>query len=136
MLLRQAENERTAELQRKWVDDVGHALGGAPIGGGLGGPGPVFDASPGARFIESEGYKAARDPTQRPERWSTGLIEVGAPYMQLKGTFGELGSGVVIGGGAFVSVPQVVPGVVDTCFSRSPSRGCCCRARRPAPMCA
>ena len=70
----------------------------------------------GAKFVNSAGYKQLfGNPTgTRPERWTTGPIEVG---LETKGTLleggGAPGSGT---GGGLVPAPQVVPGVVDTLF--------------------
>ena len=69
--------------------------------------------SPGEAFIQSDGYKAIRNPEGRGEKWSTGKIEIGA--VQTKGTLlegaGAPGSGT--GGGLLAAGPTVVPGVVQ-----------------------
>ena len=113
-------------VQEKRIDSIGRQLG-APngwssiYGGGGSYAGP--SASPGERFVRSEGYKSVFGPgARRGESWSTGVIELtSAPptFMEMKGTLGEAAStalGPAIGGGAFTATPQVIPGVVATLF--------------------
>jgi HK97 family phage major capsid protein len=70
---------------------------------------------PGARFVNSKGFKSIQRPEGRSQIFSSGLIPVtnGPPGFAMKGTLLEAGGG---GGGAFVSVPEVVPGVVQKLF--------------------
>lgn len=111
------EAKALGPLERQ-IDDIGRAIGAPQLGNWAGSLfAPTVDpapADPGSVFVNSDGFKAVKDSGSRPENWSTGLIEV-QPY-QTKGTLGESGTGNTIGGGAFVSVPQVVPGVVTTLF--------------------
>jgi HK97 family phage major capsid protein len=75
----------------------------------------VGGSDPGARFVQSEQFKSIMDPARRGDRWSTGPIEItDGPPMQFKGTLGE--GGFTAGGWAFVSTPQVAPGLVDVLF--------------------
>lgn len=79
------------------ISAVGRMLGGGAVAGdGRWSGAPVATAyrhDPGRAFVESEGFKAICDPTGRPERYSTGLVDVG-PYgaMEMKGTLGESAS--------------------------------------------
>jgi HK97 family phage major capsid protein len=71
--------------------------------------------SPGELFTDSEGYKSLfAAGSSRGEHWTTGAVDVGS--LRYKGTLGESGTGIPIGGGPLVSVPQVVPGVVEKLF--------------------
>jgi hypothetical protein len=64
----------------------------------------------GEQFTDSAAYKAT---IQRFKEAGGGPISTGAVPLEMKGTLGEApGSG----GGAYVSVPQVIPGVVDKLF--------------------
>jgi HK97 family phage major capsid protein len=68
----------------------------------------------GKAFTESTGFKAIADPASRPQRWTTGPIEVssGPLTMQAKaGTLLETGQG-----SGLIPVPQVIPGQVQTLF--------------------
>jgi HK97 family phage major capsid protein len=71
--------------------------------------------SAGEAFTNSEGYRRVKSADGRPQRWSTGAVDVG--LYQTKGTLlegaGAPGSG---SGGGLVPVPQVVPGLVDKLF--------------------
>lgn len=115
-LLNEAEELGPLEKQ---IDDIGRALGApnSTVGGsdllGLSGAAPM---DPGGVFVNSEGFKAIADPGGRSEQFSTGMIEITDGPYQMKGTFGELGTGGPLGGGAFVATPQVVPGVVTHLF--------------------
>jgi HK97 family phage major capsid protein len=70
---------------------------------------------PGARLVNSDGFKAIQRPEGRSQIFSSGLIPVtnGPPGFQMKGTLLESPGG---GGGAFVSIPELVPGVVSKLF--------------------
>lgn len=64
----------------------------------------------GEQFVESEGYKRVVNSFKEGGR---GQFTTGSVPLELKGTLMETpGSG----GGAFVSVPQVIPGVVEKLF--------------------
>lgn len=122
-LLTKAEEARVSE---KWVDDMGHRLGGGgPVIAPMGSVGVhITPDDPGTVFVESKGYlKYFGKDASRPVEWTIDPVEVSPPGYQTKGTFGELGAVAdntrgPIGGGALVSVPQVVPGVVDKLFQR------------------
>jgi HK97 family phage major capsid protein len=95
---------------------------GEQLGGGMpsvmpgGAPNLAAGAlTPGEAFIRSDGYKAIQNAAGRPQQWTSGLVEVQSPQVALsaKGTLLESPGG---GGGALVSVPYVVPGVVDQLF--------------------
>ncbi len=97
----------------------------------LGGDGPIEEVGdegnlrrdPGRLFVESSGFKAIADPGARPQRWSTGALDVGQlgqrTPLDLKGTLlegtGAPGTGT---GGGLVPVPTVIPGVTTTLFQR------------------
>jgi HK97 family phage major capsid protein len=68
---------------------------------------------PGSKFIESEGYKKIKSADGRPQQWSSGVIDTGEIALLTKGTLLETPAG---GGAGLVSVPQMVPGVVDKLF--------------------
>ena len=100
---------------------------GAPFGNNTAnGNGHAFESyeDAGSKFVNSDGYKAIADRGQRPQSWSTGLIDVGSA-LQMKGTLlegvGSPGSGT---GGGLVPVPQVAPGVVQTLFNPCHSSSC------------
>jgi hypothetical protein len=63
--------------------------------------------------VKSEGFQRIKSPDRRGESWSSGLVDVGPVGLQAKGTLLESPGG---GGGALVSVPYVVPGIVDKLF--------------------
>jgi HK97 family phage major capsid protein len=76
---------------------------------------PQAQKSLGQQFVESAGFKAAistyRDSGRLPSGFTTGQVS-----MQTKGTLQEGAGG---GGGALaITVPQVVPGVVEKLFQR------------------
>ena len=75
--------------------------GAATYGGGI-----------GDQFIGSDQFKSIADPMSRPERFTSGAVNVG---LAAKGTLLETAGG---GGLPWVSVPQVVPGAVDRLFQR------------------
>ena len=68
----------------------------------------------GEKFIDSEGFQKAvstyRSEGRLPQGFSTGIVS-----HDLKGTLGE---GAGRGGTAWVSVPEVIPGVVQTQFQK------------------
>lgn len=67
----------------------------------------------GEQFVESKGYQAIQNPTERGQTFSSGNVEINL------GTKGTLLEGAGGGGGALAAtVPQVVPGVVDKLFQR------------------
>jgi HK97 family phage major capsid protein len=74
-----------------------------------------YGGDPGSRFIQSEGYRRIKSADNRGQSWSTGPVDCG-PLMQTKGTLLEGSQASPGTGGAFVPVPQVVPGVVETLF--------------------
>ena len=112
-LLDQAAHEKS----RQRIDAIGRQIGPAggsngllrldsiggaayiPSGGGL-----------GDVFVNSEGWKAISDPATRPQRFTTGEIDVGALSFKA-GTMLESGQGA-----GLIPVPQVAPGVVQTLF--------------------
>lgn len=98
--------------------EVKYMFANAFIGGG---PGQRPD-SPGARFVGAKAYhELFGSHASRPERWTTGMIDItdGPPtFAEYKGTLSE-----AVGGGALVSVPQVAPGVVGQLSWRR-GRGC------------
>ena len=115
-LLDQCDRVRHREVRNE-ITAVGRQLGGAYSAAGNGSFNGGDDVdSPGARFVNSEGFKSITDPSARPERWTTGLIEISSgPYFKanlLEGT-GAPGSG---SGGGLIPIPDVVPGFVDTLF--------------------
>lgn len=70
------------------------------LGRQLGPPGSFLDPmsfggdGPGDRFIASEGYKAGRDSSSRPQQWTTGMVEVShSSPLEFKGTLLETGAG-------------------------------------------
>jgi HK97 family phage major capsid protein len=74
-----------------------------------GAPTNVTSGGPGDRFIMSQGWKSVANPDSRPQRWSTGAVEVSSVPMQSKaGTLLESGQG-----GGLTPVPQVIPGIVQ-----------------------
>ena len=113
-LLNEADDVGAMEKQ---LAGLGHQLGGGSmqtLNGGQSGQHIADD--PGTRFIQSEGFKAIADPTNRSERWTTGLVEISDGPFYKTNLFegaGAPGSGT---GGGLVPVPQVVPGVVQTLF--------------------
>lgn len=118
-MLDEAESLSSAQ---KSIDAIGRQLGSGGLASVSGPPVGITPAlSPGAMFVESPGFKALSDPSRRGQKFSSGMIEVGPPGpfsmgIEMKGTLGESAAGGPIGGGAFVSVPQVVPGVVNRLF--------------------
>ena len=130
-LLAQAERASNMEA-RAGLETIGRQLGGGnmttipgagfPIGDPAGSPIPGL--TPGEVFTSSPGFKAVQ-AGQAGETWTTGLVEVSPSprgYWQTKGTLGEL-SAIAdatrgpIGGGALVSIPELVPGVVEKLFA-------------------
>lgn len=91
------------------IDSIGRELGGG--GARLAYPFESFGyGDPGARFVNSKEFKALQDPSARAQMYSTGMVAITDCPMSFKGTIGETGGW---GGNAFVSTPQVIPGVVD-----------------------
>ncbi len=111
---REAERciERAKQMQAE--RDLSLSLGGS-LGAVKAGGAPLMqNLTPGEAFVQSDGFKSIQDPTRRPERWSTGLIEARSS-LGLKGTLMEAPGG---GAGALAAtVPQVVPGVVQKLFA-------------------
>lgn len=115
------ENIKTLEH----VDEIGKSLGPAvtpshsmsvqsePQDRGL-----ARMKSLGEQFIESAGYKDAinqyRESGRLPSGFSTGAVSIDTKGTLLEGV-GSPGSGT---GGGLITVPQVVPGVVETLFQR------------------
>jgi HK97 family phage major capsid protein len=64
----------------------------------------------GEQFTDSDAY---RQTVLRFKEAGGGPIATGAVPLEMKGTLGETAGS---GGGAFISVPQVIPGVVDKLF--------------------
>jgi HK97 family phage major capsid protein len=72
----------------------------------------------GDAFIESAGYKQAIDQYRSSGRLESGF-STGPVSLEMKGTLLEGSSSPGSGsGGGMLTVPQVVPGVVDTLFQR------------------
>ena len=95
-------------LAKARVDNIGRQLGAPGWSAGATG----YGATPGEMFVQSEQFKKLSDPSSRGQQWTTGAVPVGSPW-QTKGTLMETGG---YGGGGLVSVPQVVPGVVEQLF--------------------
>ncbi len=110
--------QERGELQKS-LDALGPSLGmtSAFPAGQQGFAGGFAADDPGSRFVNSEGFKAIRDPASRGKSFTTGMIEVGGSPLGMKGTLtegaGSPGSGT---GGGLLPVPQVVPGVVQKLF--------------------
>ena len=70
---------------------------------------------PGDVFVQSEGYKAIKDPDGRPQKWSSGQVEVmsSSPGLMMKGTQLESGAG---GPGGGLVPPYYQPGIVSKLF--------------------
>lgn len=90
------------------------------LGRQLGPPGSFLDPmsfggdGPGDRFIASEGYKAGRDSSSRPQQWTTGMVEVShSSPLEFKGTLLETGAG---GPGGGLIPPAFQPGIVSKLF--------------------
>jgi HK97 family phage major capsid protein len=106
------EAHAASQLERKSRD----VFAQFDVPGGVSAGNTAAALSPGQRFTEAAGFKDLFGPGgARGQQWTTGMIDV-TDGAQFKGTLGEQGSGLPIGGGAFVSVPQVVPGVVQKLF--------------------
>jgi ParB/RepB/Spo0J family partition protein len=75
---------------------------------------------PGDQFIKSKGCQEVADPQHRPQRWSTGAVELsfsGAGF-GTKGTLLEgAGSPGAGSGGGWLPIPQVVPVQVTTLYA-------------------
>jgi HK97 family phage major capsid protein len=84
--------------------ELRHSAGGGSFG------------SPGDLFVKSEGWRQVSDPLNRPQRWSTGPVEIASSPASLRAKAGTLLEGSGGQGAGFVSVPQLVPGVVERLF--------------------
>jgi HK97 family phage major capsid protein len=76
---------------------------------------PLGAKSIGQQFTESKGYQEAIREFKDTGRYSSGFT-TGQVALQTKGTLGEAGAGAAVGGGAYVSIPQLVPGAVQQLF--------------------
>ena len=78
------------------IDALGRALGapGTHSATSGGGPGDVF--------VASQGYKAIQNPDARPQRWTTGAVQVSDSPLGMKGTLLESTAGGPGAGGAAV----------------------------------
>jgi HK97 family phage major capsid protein len=78
-------------------------------------PEGAFGSGPGDQFVASAGYKSLSDPGTRPQRWTTGAIEVSSSTpigLQTKsGTLYESGQGA-----GLIPTPEVIGGVVSKLF--------------------
>ena len=92
------------------MDALGRELAGVPprqasSWGAAGGPGDVF--------VASQGYKSIQSADTRPQRWSTGPVQVSDSPMGMKGTLLESTAGGP-GGGAVPAFYE--PGIVSKLF--------------------
>jgi HK97 family phage major capsid protein len=85
-------------------DKLAEIDGGESWGRGI--DGAIFGQGLGDQFVQSEGYKAIRDPASRPQTWSSGAVE-----LETKGT-------LVTTPGTGLTPAGYVPGVVETLFQR------------------
>jgi HK97 family phage major capsid protein len=103
-------------LAQKNLDELERKLGGTSTTGGFADSRSQFasgSGGPGDIFVRSAGYKAISRADMRPEKWTSGVVEVGSlSGPQFKGTLLE---GATPGGGPLVQ-PDVRPGVVETLF--------------------
>ena len=110
-LLRRIDREKARELAADALKSLnGNGAYERGTDGGL------FGQGPGDIFIG--GFKSIAIPATRPQRWTTGKVEVGSMAGGLvKGTLlegtGAAGSGT---GGGLIPAPQVIPGVVEKLF--------------------
>ncbi|HEY6777350.1 MAG TPA: phage major capsid protein [Thermoleophilaceae bacterium] len=115
-----SENGRVADLlsfieKQNEVKALGRALGSP----GSAGQGSFLDpmswgGGPGDVFVRSEGYKAVRDSSSRPQQWTTGMVEVShSSPLEFKGTLLETGAG---GPGGGLIPPAYDPGIVSKLF--------------------
>ena len=74
---------------------------------GFGGGGP------GDLFVKSAGYQQIRDPAQRPQRFSSGIVEVSSAPLAGKATLLESTTG---GPGGGLTPPAYEPGIVSKLF--------------------
>jgi HK97 family phage major capsid protein len=108
-------------IQSKTQNEIDQGAKGLEelLGSGFSPPaGDAVGGAPGDRFVASEGFKSIADPGSRPQKWSTGMVEISTgPLLRSKGTLlegaGAPGSG---SGGGFIAAPQVIPGVVSKLF--------------------
>ncbi len=102
-LLNRAEEHGDVEKRVKALTPEQHAFlfAGAPgyQGGGT---------RPGDLFVKSEGYRKIADAGTRPQRWSTGAIDVGGGFYLKAGTLLESGYGA-----GLVATPQQIPGIIS-----------------------
>jgi HK97 family phage major capsid protein len=89
------------------------AIGGAATPGAFAGSQSDFggNAGPGDLFVNSQEYKAIKASDLRPQRWSSGPVEViGPSALGLKGTLLESNTG---GPGGGLTPPFYQPGIVS-----------------------
>jgi HK97 family phage major capsid protein len=109
---KQVEDALVEVKSKKSIEDLGRELG---VGMDSLSQGQAFAAGDaGARFVQSDGYKAIKDASSRGQQWTSGLVDVG---YSMKGTLlegtGAPGTGT---GGGWIPSPQVVPGMVGKLF--------------------
>jgi HK97 family phage major capsid protein len=103
-LLDAAEASASAAGQVATLEGKGYARG----------LGSYMGDSPGGLFTKSEGWRKVSDPLNRPQRWSTGPVEIASSTASLRAKAGTLLEGAQ--GVGFVATPQVIPGVVEKLF--------------------
>jgi HK97 family phage major capsid protein len=88
---------------------------GGPLLGRMNGEGgaSAYGGGPGDVFVRSKGYQAIKDADHRPQRYSSGPIEVSRTPLLTKGTLLEAGAG---GPGGGLVPPSYDPGVVSKLF--------------------
>jgi HK97 family phage major capsid protein len=111
---------RELSVEERWAVqrllDTAEQMKGPSLGQQLGASssfsmnGVAFGGAPGDVFVASDGFKKIQNSSSRGQQWTTGPVEV--PLLG-KGTLLEAPGG---GAGAFVTTPQVIPGVVETLF--------------------
>jgi HK97 family phage major capsid protein len=108
-LIEAAKSQHSLEQQIKSMDPGGPLLGRMTGEGGA----PAYGGGPGDVFIASKGYQAIKDADHRPQRYSSGPIEVSQTPLSMKGTLLETG---VSGPGGGLVPPSYAPGVVEKLF--------------------